>query len=161
MNDSQLIDAYNKMITHVHEDLGDASKTLARALDAAREQASEIGGLTQEEINKVADFVKRDIEEVAHSLTESDGESLTEWLKFDIDMIENFALDAFMNVADKTRLELAKLEQLARINSTYQTGEIMAPGTLVCEHCGESINFTTTSVIPKCSKCGSLTFQRS
>ena len=161
MTENKLIDAYNKMITHVHEDLGDASKTLARALEAAREQASEIGGLTQDEINKVADFVKRDIEEVAHSLTESDGDSLTEWLKFDIDLIENFAIDTFMNVADKTRLELAKLEQLARTNNTYQTGEIMAPGTLVCKQCGEPINITTTSEIPKCAKCGSLTFQRS
>ncbi len=161
MSENKLVEAYNKMITHVHEDLGDASKTLARALDAAKETASEIGGLTQEEINKVADFVKRDIEEVAHSLTESDGESLTEWLAFDIELIENFALDAFMNVADKTRLELAKLEQLARINNTYQTGEITAPGTLVCEQCSEAINITSTSEIPKCPKCGGLTFQRS
>ena len=161
MSDSKLVDAYNEMITHVHEDLGDASKTLARALEAAKEKASELGGLTQEEINKVSDYVRRDIEEVAHSLSETDNDSLTEWLKFDIELIENFALDAFMSVADKTRLELAKLEQLARSNSTYHTGEITSPGTLVCEHCGESINFKSTSEIPECPKCAGLTFQRS
>lgn len=161
MSENKLVEAYNIMITHVHEDLGDASKTLARALAAAKEKVSELGDLTQEEINKVADFVKRDIEEVAHSLTESDGDSLTEWLKFDIELIEDFAFDAFMNVADKTRLELAKLEQLARVNNTYQTGEIIAPGTLICEQCGEPTNFTTTSEIPMCPKCSCLTFQRS
>ncbi len=165
MSENKLVDAYNKIITHLHEDLGDASRTLARALEAAKEKLSEVGGLTQEEINKVADYVKRDIEEVAHSLVksdeETDDESLAEWLKFDIELIENFALDAFMSVADKTRIELAKLEQMAKLNSIYETGEITGPGTLICEHCGEQLTFKTTSEIPKCPKCGGLTFRRS
>ncbi len=164
MSENKLVDAYNKIITHLHEDLGDASRTLARALEAAKEKLSEIGGLTQEEINKVADYVKRDIEEAAHSLgtseQESDEESLAEWLKFDIELLENFAWDAFMSVADKTRIELAKLEQMAKLNNLYLTGEITGPGTLVCEQCGEQLTFKTTSEIPKCPKCGGKTFKR-
>ncbi len=166
MSEKKLVDAYNKIITHLHEDVGDASRTLARALEAAKEKLSEIGGLTQEEINKVADYVKRDIEEAAYSLVKSDeessdAESLAEWLKFDIELIENFAWDAFMSVADKTRIELAKLEQMAKLNNIYLTGEITGPGTLVCEQCGEHLSFKTTSVIPKCPKCGGETFHRS
>lgn len=166
MSENKLVDAYNKIITHLHEDIGDASRTLARALEGAKEKLSEVGGLTQEEINKVADYVKRDIEEVAHSLVKSDedtndDESLAEWLKFDIELIENFALDAFMSVADKTRIELAKLQQMAKLNSIYKAGEITGPGTLVCEQCGEELTFKTTSEISKCPKCGGLTFRRS
>ena len=160
MSENQLIKAYNDMVTHLHEDLGDASKTLARGLDAAREKVSELGGLTQEEIHKVSEYVQRDIEEAALGLSDDSNDSLSEWLKFDIQLIENFALDAFMSVADKTRLELAKLEQQARASNIYESGEITGPGTLVCVQCNEQINFKTTSVIPACSKCGKKTFQR-
>jgi hypothetical protein len=31
--------------------------------------------------------------------------AVTEWLKFDIALLENFALDSFLSIADKTRLE--------------------------------------------------------
>jgi len=50
---------------------------------------------------------------------------------------------------------------MAKLNNTYLTGEITGPGTLVCEQCGEHLTFKTTSVIPKCPKCGGETFHRS
>lgn len=160
MSENKFIDAYNTMIANLHEDIGDASKTLARALDAARERASELGGLTQEEINRIADYVKRDIEQAAHS-TKDEDESLAEWLKFDIDLIENFALDAFKSLADKTRLQLTKLELDARQVVTYNSGEITGPGSLYCENCNEAITFTSTHEIPPCPHCQGKTFVRS
>jgi len=166
MSENKLVKAYNDMVTYLHEDLGDASKTLARGLEAAREKVSEIGGLTQDEIHKVADFVQRDIEDAAQALAAEeqktdDEDSLSEWLKFDIQLIENFAIDAFMSVADKTRIELAKLEQAAKVSNIYLSGEITAPGTLICEQCGTAINFKTTSEIPACPKCAGKTYRRS
>jgi hypothetical protein len=159
MSENKFIDVYNTMITYLHEDIGDASKTLARAMDAAREKASELGGITQDEINRIADFVKRDIEQAAHSLPD-ENESLSEWLKFDIAMIENFALDAFKSLADKTRLELTKLDLEASHLVTYKTGEITGPGSLRCESCNETITFTTTHEIPACHHCQGKTFIR-
>ncbi len=165
MSENKLIKAYNDMLTSLHEDIGDASKTLARGLDAAIEKTSEIGGLTQEEIHKVAEFVKRDVEEAAHALAAEDNDidkdSLSEWLKFDIKLLENFALDAFMSVADKTRLELAKLEQRAKTNNLYYAGEVSGPGTLICTQCQTQITLTSTGSIPECQKCASKSFQRS
>lgn len=179
MSENKYIDAYNTMMEHLHEDLGDASRTLARALDAAKEKVSQIGGLTQEEIHNISEYLKRDIEDAAQFLAdhtqdstheepiqdtapeEAPSDSLSEWLKFDIELIENFALDAFLGIADKTRLELAKLEQLARQNLIYHTEEVAGPGTLRCEQCNEEIDFKTTSIIPECPKCGGKTFQRS
>ena len=160
MSKNKFTDAYDTMIVNLHEDLGDASKTLARAIDAAREKASELGGLTQEEINKIADFVKRDIEQAAHTLP-NENESLAEWLKFDIAMIENFALDAFKNLADKARLELNRLDLEARQVITYESGEITGPGNLNCENCNEAITFTSTHEIPVCPHCQGKTFVRS
>ena len=160
MSENKHINAYDNMVKHLHDSLADTSKSLSHGLESAKEKTSELGGLTQEEINKISDFVKRDIEDAAHAITDKSNDSLSEWLKFDIELIENFALDAFMNVADKTRVQLAELEQQARAATIYKAGEITSPGTLACTQCGKKINFKTTSKIPKCPDCGNETFQR-
>lgn len=161
MTENKRVNAYDNMVKHLHDSLENTSKTLAHGLEAAKEKTSEFGGLTQEELNKVADNVKRDLEGAARSLSGEGNDSLKEWFKFDIDLIENFALDAFMNCADKTRVGLAQLEQLAQESSIYETGEITSPGTFTCLSCGKEIVFTTTSEIPACPACGNNTFQRS
>lgn len=161
MSDNKFIQAYNNMIKHLHDALSDTSKTISHGLDVAKEKTSELGGLSQEEINKVSDYVKRDVENAAHNLTDDSADSLSEWLKFDIELLENFALDAFLDVADKTRIELAKLQQNAMEASLYHSGEITGPGTLTCTKCGKQLIFKTTSEIPQCPECGNKTFQRS
>ncbi len=161
MTENKRVNAYDNMVQHLHESLQNTSKTLSHGIETAKEKTSEIGGLTQEELNKVADNVKRDIEEAAHSIKGEGNDSLAEWFKFDIDLIENFAVDAFMSCADKTRVSLAQLEQLARESSIYESGEITSPGTFICSSCGKQIVFTTTTEIPDCPACGNNTFQRS
>lgn len=156
MGENKFIQAYNTILEHLHN----AGKSVAHGLDGAKEKVSEIGGLTQEEAYKVGDYVKRDLEDAAHALAGSDNDSLSEWLKFDVELIENFALDAFMSVADKTRIELAKLDQYARSTETYHSGEVTGPGTLTCEQCNAEITFKSTSVIPACPKCSATTFIR-
>jgi zinc ribbon family protein len=160
MSENKFINAYNNMVKHLHDALGGTAKTVAHGLDVAKEKTSAAGDLTKEEIDKVSGYVKRDVEDAAHALDDSKDESLSEWLKFDIELLENFALDAFMNVADKTRIELAKIEQLARETNTYHAGDITSPGTFVCTQCSKKINFKSTSEIPTCPECGGKTFQR-
>ncbi len=160
MSDNKLIEAYNNLMEHLYEVMDDGIHSLANALEKAKEKTSEIGGLTQEEINKVSDFVKRDVVHAAHSRNGSeDDDDLSEWLKFDIDLLENFALDEFMSLADKTSVELAKFRVMAEVN-TYHSGEIASPGTFVCDQCNKEISFKTTSEIPKCPACGADTFVR-
>ncbi|MBS3952960.1 MAG: zinc ribbon-containing protein [Methylomicrobium sp.] len=159
MSDNKLIEAYNDLMGHLYEVMDDGIHSLANALEKAKEKTSEIGGVTQEELSKISDYVKRDVEHAAHALNDEDSGDLSEWLKFDIDLIENFALDAFMSVADKTSVELAKLKTLAEQN-TYHSGEVTGPGTFVCDQCNKEIAFKTTSVIPKCPACGADTFVR-
>jgi hypothetical protein len=129
-------------------------------LEISKEKTRKSTDLTKDEIDQVSDYVKRDIEHAAHGLSETkDTESLSEWFKFDIELIENFALDAFLSLADKTRLELAKLGQLAELN-TYHTGNITGPGTFVCDQCDKQIAFKSTSEIPECPACHGKTFVR-
>jgi Zn finger protein HypA/HybF involved in hydrogenase expression len=103
----------------------------------------------------------RDVEDAAQVISTTKNDSLAEWLKFDIALIENFAIDAFSNIADKTRIELAKIENQAKKYHRYQCGEITSPGTFHCDQCNKQISFKSTSKIPECPDCHGKTFSRS
>ena len=161
MSNNKLINAYDDFMGHLYEALDDTLHSVADALVIAKEKTSELGGHTQEEINKVADFVMRDIEHAATSTPTNNADiSLTEWLKFDIALIENFAIDAFLDIADKTRIQLAALEWDAKQYHPYKTGDIASPGTFVCDGCGKQIAFKSTASIPECPACHGHDFSR-
>jgi len=160
MNKNKLITAYSELLQHFHETMDEALHTFAEAFEISKHKTSQSSGLTPEELDKVSGYVKRDLEHAAFGLpSAADIKSLTEWFKFDIEMLENFALDAFLSLADKTRIELAKLQQLATRHS-YQSGEITSPGTFICDACGKEIAFKTPSEIPECPQCHATTFVR-
>ncbi|MEN8259110.1 MAG: zinc ribbon-containing protein [Pseudomonadota bacterium] len=163
MSENKLINAYNTMVKRLHDAFVGAEKkitpNLEHGLDTAKKKMIELGEATQEEADKISEYLKRDVEEAAHHLADTE-EELSEWLKFDIELIEDFAIESFLSVADQTKLELMKLERRAREASTYHTGEITGPGTLVCESCSETLHFKKTSHIPPCPKCQGSTFQR-
>lgn len=160
MSDNKFIEAYDELMGHLYEIMDDTLHSVADALEIAKDKTSELGGLTQDEISQVSDYLLRDIEHAANSAN-SEQNSLAEWLKFDIDLIENFALDAFSHIADKTRLELAKIENQAKKYHPYQSGDITGPGTFHCNHCDKQISFKSTSKIPECPACKEKTFSRS
>ncbi|CAG1021827.1 hypothetical protein MTYM_01278 [Methylococcales bacterium] len=161
MGENKLIKAYDDLMGHLYEAMDDTLHTVAEALDIAKEKTSALGGHTLEEINKIADYVMRDVEHVATSPSQQhDNNSLSEWLKFDIDLIENFALQAFMDIADKTKVKLAALEMEAKQYHPYKSGDITSPGTFTCDGCGKQIAFKSTSVIPECPACNGTAFTR-
>ncbi len=155
------IQAYNNFMQHLHETMGDADYSMTDALEIAKDKTSDATDLSAEEMDQVKSYVKRDLDHAAENLDETSDESFSEWLKIDIDLIEDFALDAFMDLADKTRVELAMLEQKAKNYHPYHSGEITGPGTFICEECGKEIAFKSTSQIPECPSCKAKTFVRS
>ncbi len=162
MSDNKFVKAYDELMELLYEGMDDSLHSVAEAMEIAKEKTSELGGLTQEEISRIADFLMRDIEHAADStLMESDSNSLSEWFKFDIELLENFALDAFTSIADKTRIELAKIENQAKKYHSYKSGDIAGPGTFICDQCGKQIAFKSTSEIPECPECKGKTFARS
>ncbi len=160
MSDNKLIKAYDELMGNLYEALDDTLHSVAEAMDIAKEKTSALGGHTQEEINKIADYVMRDVEHAAVSAPDNKNDSLTEWLKFDIDLIENFAMAAFLDIADKTRVKLAALEMEAKQYHPYKSGDIAGPGTFVCDQCGKQISFKSTCVIPVCPACQTNSFSR-
>jgi BMFP domain-containing protein YqiC len=160
MIQDNFIHAYNKFMQHLHETMGDTDYSMAEAIEIAKNKTSDTSDLTAEEMEQVTQYVKRDLDHAAGNIDENAEDSFGQWLKFDIDLIEDFAFEAFMDLADKTRVELAMLEQKAKHYHPYHSGEITGPGTFVCEECGKEIAFKTTSQIPECPNCKAKTFVR-
>jgi hypothetical protein len=160
MNKNKWVAAYNDIVKHLYETMDEALHSLGEALEISKEKVSKTSDLSKDDLEKVSSYVKRDVESAAHGLTaKSDDESLSEWFKFDIELIENFTLDAFLSVADKTRIQLAEIEERAKVHK-YQSGEITIPGSFICDNCGKEIAFKTTSEIPVCPACQGTVFVR-
>jgi rubrerythrin len=157
---TSLIEAYNHLIEQMYELMDDTLHSTAEALDMAKEKLSELGGLTQEEIAHLIESLTRDIHHAATNADETE-ENLSAWLKFDITLIENFALESFMGLADKTRVELMKLQQQAEEYPLYHSGDITSPGTFSCQVCDEKISLKSASEIPPCPYCNAKIFVRS
>jgi zinc ribbon family protein len=165
MRDDNFTQLYDKLIEFLYDAMDDTLHNVAESLETAKEKVSQLGGTvqdyTQEELDRIGHYVMRDIEHAATSPKPvKDDDSLAEWLKFDIDLIENFALSAFMDIADKTQLALAQLSYQAQQYHPYKSGEISGPGTLTCDSCNKEIAFKSTSVIPDCPECGGNSFSR-
>lgn len=160
MNKDKLIKAYSELMQHLHETMEDTLHTFAEALEISKQKTNKDNDLTEAEMDEVSGYVQRDIEHAAHGLShQADNDSLTEWFKFDVELVEKLILDAFLSVADKTRIELEKIKQLAT-KHTYHSGDITFPGTFICDECGKEIAFKTPSEIPECPKCHATTFIR-
>ena len=159
----RLVQGYRRMMERLKaaiEEAGEEAKpTLEENLRRAQEKAVELGELTREEAEKVAGYLRRDLEDAAHYL-EDTGSELAQWLRFDLELIEDRLLDMLLTVADRTRLELAEFERQMQRAASYHTGEITGPGVLRCTTCGEELHFREPGHIPPCPRCHGTEFQR-
>jgi len=156
--------AYNKMLERVKdfaiEARDEVTPKLQHGLDAAREKATEMGELSREEAEKIGDYLKRDVYDAAKYLASEKADELKDWLRFDVQLVEERLADSFALLVDKTTIELQKLADRAREVGEWHTGEITGPGTLVCKECGEHIHFHKTGHIPPCPKCHATVYRR-
>jgi hypothetical protein len=165
-NDVQekLVAAYDRMMERLHHAIEQAeSKTrpsLEKNLANAKDKAIELGELTREEADRVAAYLKRDLDDAADYLVETRAE-FSDWLKFESSLLESKAGEWFAQVADQTRLEWDNLKRQARESEFYHSGEVTGPGSLSCTACGQTLNFKMTGHIPPCPKCHQTRFPRS
>jgi polyhydroxyalkanoate synthesis regulator phasin len=159
----KLVDAYERMLKSTHETIERAEKetvpALREMLNKARDNMVELGELTREEANKVAEYVERDVKDAASYIAET-GEDLKNWWRFDLDLMEQRMLDMFSDVADQTSVQLRNWAEQARRAGQYHTGEITGAGTLVCTACGAETHLRRTGRIPPCPKCHATSFKR-
>lgn len=152
----RLLEGYSVMLERANELIENAEEqarpAFENAVERAQQTAQELGELTREEARLVADYVKRDIRDVGQHLAESRQE-LRDWFRFDVEQIEARLWEAFAAAADRTSLELLRLAGMARKHVSYRAGEITGPGTLICDACGDRVDFDRPSEIPACPRC--------
>lgn len=159
------VEGYKRMLERVKNTLQEletaAGSRLERALDMAKDKALELGELTREEADKVAEYLRRDMEDAANYLAGPSAQEFAAWLRFDVEQIEERILESFLSAADQTKLELMRLEQRSIEPAEYRTGEVTGFGTLVCDECGKSLHFYEPGRIPPCPSCRNTRFSRS
>lgn len=128
-------------------------------IDEAKEEAVKLEKVTRDEGEKLAQWLKQDIHEAAHFLTET-GRELEDWLGFESDILKSAALEKLLKTADKATVQMLALKiELAR-RLTPHTGEVTGAGTLVCDKCGKKLHFHKAGKIPPCPKCHATQFHR-
>ncbi len=159
----RMVDAYETMLERVDGMLKKAEgakiPSLRESIDIAREKAVELDEMSREEADRIGRYLERDVADAASFVTRS-GREWRDWLHFEGALIEGRLLDLFAGVADRTVVELEQLAERAREASTYHTGEITGPGTLVCVKCGKAMHFHKPGHIPPCGSCRSTAFRR-
>ena len=157
------VHGYNRMLERVKEFLASTEEDLASrlhyAVDAAKEKASELGELTREESEQIADYLKRDIHDAAEYMSK-EGAEMGDWLRFDVQLVEAKLLDWMSQAVDTTKLELDQLAERAQQENIWMSGEITGPGTLKCMKCGHELQFQETTTIPPCPECSKHRFKR-
>ncbi len=156
-------EVYEKMYENIASDFKKAEHKTAdllhKLIEEAAEKASELGEISREDIDKVSEYLKRDISDAANYLSET-GKEFKDWLGFETTLLETEITDQMLEAADPTTVELLKLKMDAKLASTYHTGQVTGPGTLICDACGEKLHFYKAGKIPPCPKCHGTSFHR-
>lgn len=157
-----LVDGYNRMMERIKSTIDNATEdtppTLQNAMDKAITQAKEHKELTKAEAEQIANTIKHDLNDAAEHLMETNSD-FTEWLKMDLDALEQKILDLFLSVADHTRMELKQF--LGDIeDSTYYSNDLACKGDYQCEHCSNVIHVARVSPLSSCPVCKQTEFRR-
>jgi len=159
----KLVHAYQHLLHSSREFLDvtkkEAKPALLDAIDKGKESVAELTELTSEEIDKVSDYVVRDIHDAAEYIAVGERE-LGDWLRIDALLIEDKFLEAFSHMVDHTKVALDEIAENAKRATEWHTGEITGAGTLSCVKCGELLHFHNAGHIPPCPKCHATVFER-
>lgn len=164
MNDpkDRLLKAYNHMVDEVYAAIEKAEETLSPTLDElihnAEQMSKKLYALTQDEAKTISENLKRDFTH-AREYMQTEGREFNQWLKFDIQQVEDKFVDFLSQAADKNWLDFRSFKDFQQ-NTLYKTGEICSAGTLRCLDCGQEMKFTKNSHIPPCPKCHHTQFER-
>lgn len=155
---------YDRVLSRLRTDLESAEHRSWDYLQLKIEEAVELElaaeEMTRDEMDLLSAYLKRDLKRLGYYAHET-GEGIAAWLNFDLNILEQQLARQLMELADRTRIGIAELEQrLASGEDHYHAREIAAAGTFSCLVCGEKVTNTRTSRLSLCQKCGSDTFIR-
>lgn len=159
----KMLKAYQATLEEVkqlwHEAEDHALPTLKQNLDQAMEKITALGELSQEEVQAIGGYLKKDLQQAADFLQQS-GTQVADWLKFDLAFAESKFAELFAEAVDKTRIELAELQENLHEEAEWHTGEITGVGILFCQKCGEELQFKKPGHVPPCPSCHHTVFKK-
>ena len=160
---SQQNTIYERMLHFVkdamHGTEDDLSIKLHYLTDKVKAQAYELGEFSREEVDKVSDYLQRDIQDAAEYLA-TEGRELQDWLKFDSELVEERLLDLLSGAINTTNIELDELSQQAQQENLWYQNETTGPGSFACDQCGHQIQVLHIQELPACPECGGNIFKR-
>ena len=114
--------------------------------------------LSADKLELVESFLRRDLADYAQRYAqeqfEFDGDSI-----FTIGL-ENSAWRWLGSITDRSQLEWHELGEDLRHRGTYEVGEIVGLGELVCDNCGHVMQFFHPTRLPACPECDGELFSR-
>ncbi|MFK5971150.1 MAG: zinc ribbon-containing protein [Candidatus Marithrix sp.] len=151
-----LAPAYQKMLSRAEAAKND---TLRQRIDTAIETAIDLKELSRDEAENIGDYLLRDLQDAAKFIVSTE-QALVDWIRFDLELVEEQLLNMFSLMVDQSLLELDNLAERAHQAMEWHTGEITGLGTLYCANCHKAINFKKPDYIPSCPNCESTLFVR-
>lgn len=150
---------YESVADKIHKAKDVEAPHLHEWIEEAKHKATELDELTDEDAKKLAEWLRRDFDDIIHYISETEAE-LEDWLGFEATLIKSVIIQKLLEAADKTTVELTRMNKELRSNSTYKTGEMTGPGSLICDECHKYLRFYKAGRIPPCPKCNSTSFHR-
>lgn len=146
---------YEKFASRTAELLEAGRTTLDDALKRAREEMAKAGEFSEDQMDRVASYVKRDVMENAHRATKGVREAI------DPHRVAAGAQSIFSRILTSVADALSDLAKKAEEHLEFKTGEVTSPGTLTCQECQAELHMKTVGRIPPCPKCHKTAFRKS
>ncbi|MDX8381426.1 MAG: hypothetical protein R8M14_04875 [Ghiorsea sp.] len=125
-----------------------------KALEKARQKLTEAGQFTEEKGEKLKTFLEHDLTRLAQEMSKGAK------AKLNPTRLGTGALASMSKLLHKTGVAISGFADKADASLACKSGEITSAGKLVCNHCGNKMNFKKTGRIPPCPKCHKTEFTK-
>jgi Zn finger protein HypA/HybF involved in hydrogenase expression len=154
-NEKHEVGLYEKLASRTAELLEAGRTTLDDALKRARQEMTKAGEFSEDQMARVASYVKRDIMKDAHRATKAVRDAI------DPHRVAAGAQSIFSRILTSAADALSDLAKKAEEQLEFKTGEVTSPGTLTCQGCQTDLHMKTIGRIPPCPKCHKTVFRKS
>ncbi len=157
--------AYQRVLQRIKESMEQAEQKTAKLIRHEIDQAIELEEaaeeMTREELDLLQAYLKRDLSSLSH-FVEATGKGVADWLKFDLQLLEDRLASLLLSVADRTALEQIELERALEKegDDNYRAGETVIAGTFACKGCGDIYVITRPETLQACVECQAESFRR-
>ncbi|MDT8443313.1 MAG: hypothetical protein RQ722_03380 [Desulfuromonadales bacterium] len=154
-DEQEEVSLYEKLASRTADLLEEGKKTFDEALKKAKEELSAAGDYSRERVDKLGEYVRRDLKANAGKATEAVKKAV-EPMRVAVGV-----QSAFSRILTSAAETLTELAERSEKSLEYKTGEITSPGTLTCKDCNAEMHMTKTTRIPPCPKCHKTVFRKS